>query len=339
MNSRTQRPINLTTMGFGSAPLGNLYQEMSEDTAKATLEAAIDAGIRYFDTAPFYGLGLSEERIGRALHDRDDIVLSTKVGRILTDCPPNEATPEMFVNVPARRVSFDYSYDGIMRSYLASMHRLGERKPDILLLHDIDPGTHGQAVSDKHLNDLFCHGGYTALDELRSSGEIGAIGAGVNDWRICEKLMQEAPFDCFLLAGRYTLLEQEALDSFLPRCVSDDVGIILGGPYNSGILATGATPGARYNYAPAPPEIIERVQQIEQICATHDVPLIAAALQFVMGHPAVRSVIPGAATPDEIANNVALFDMPIPSGLWTDLKSAGLIRDDAPTPKGNEDAI
>lgn len=333
LNNRTKTPVALTAMGFGAAPLGNLYRAMTDAQASDTLIAALDAGIDYFDTAPFYGLGLSEQRVGAALSNRDDIVISTKVGRLLLDCPPSEATPEMYVDVPSRKITFDYSYDGIMRSFAASLNRMNGARPDILLLHDIDAGTHGQAVSDGHLRDLFDRGGYRALMELRENGNIAAIGAGVNDWKICEQLLGEAEFDCFLLAGRYTLLEQAALDSFLPRCEARDVGIILGGPYNSGILATGAVAGARYNYEPATQPILDRVQQIENICTAHNVPLIAAALQFVMGHPAIRSVIPGAANPTEIASNVALFNTKIPTGLWSDLQSAGLICPDAPCPK------
>ncbi|MCG3268045.1 aldo/keto reductase [Yoonia sp. I 8.24] len=333
LNNRTKTPIALTAMGFGAAPLGNLYRAMTDAQAGETMTAALNAGFGYFDTAPFYGLGLSEQRVGRALGNRADMVISTKVGRLLHDCKPSEATPEMYVDVPSRRITFDYSYDGIMRSFAASLNRLNGARPDILLLHDIDAGTHGQALSDKHMRDLFDRGGYRALKELRDAGDIAAIGAGVNDWQICEKLLGEAAFDCFLLAGRYTLLEQEALDSFLPLCEKRDVGIILGGPYNSGILATGAVPGARYNYMPAEQPILDQVAKIEAVCTSHNVPLIAAALQFVMGHPAVRSVIPGAANSTEIASNVALFNTKIPSALWSDLRTQGLIRPDTPCPQ------
>ena len=339
LNSRTPKPVMLSALGFGGAPLGNLYTAMTDADAAETLTTALDHGVRFFDTAPFYGLGLSETRMGNVLSARKDVTISTKVGRVLTDCPPDQATPEMFVNVPSRRVHFDYSYDGIMRSYAASLNRMHPAHPDILLLHDIDPGTHGQALSDAHMRDLFDHGGYRALTELRDNGDISAIGAGVNDWKICEKLLSEADFDGFLLAGRYTLLEQDALDTFLPLCVKRDVGIILGGPYNSGILATGAVSGARYDYAPASAAVLERVRQIETVCAAHAVPLIAAALQFVMGHPAVRSVIPGARSPAEVRSNVSVFETPIPAGLWSDLKSAGLIRADAPLPKGPARAV
>jgi D-threo-aldose 1-dehydrogenase len=203
----------------------------------------------------------------------------------------------------------------------------------MLFLHDIDAGSHGQEFEDNNLRQLFSHGGYRALSELREAGKISAIGAGVNTWQICERLLGEADFDGFLLAGRYTLLEQDPLNTFLPLCIERDVGIILGGPYNSGILATGPIEGARYDYAPAPEEILQRVRALSDVCAAHDTPLIAAALQFPLGHPAVKSVIPGASNPDEVRQNVEIFETPIPIGLWSDLKSQGLIRQDAPIPQ------
>jgi D-threo-aldose 1-dehydrogenase len=202
----------------------------------------------------------------------------------------------------------------------------------MLFLHDIDSGTNGQAFEDNNLRQLFSQGGYRALSELREAGKISAIGAGVNTWQICERLLGEAEFDGFLLAGRYTLLEQDPLDSFLPLCIKRDVGIILGGPYNSGILATGAIEGARYDYAPAPEHILSRVRKLGEVCAAHDTPLIAAALQFPLGHEAVKTVIPGASTPDEVRQNVAIFETLIPQALWSDLKGESLIRPDAPTP-------
>lgn len=335
LNSRTRRPVTLTRLGFGGAPLGNLYREISEAEAGATLTAAWDAGVRYFDTAPQYGLGLSETRFASALQrfGRKSVTLSTKVGRLLLDCPPQEVTPEAFVNVPQKRIVFDYSYDGVMRSFEASLSRLGAERIDILMLHDIDAGTHGAKGEAEHLHALFGGGGYRALTQLRDEGRVSAIGAGVNTWQICEKLLQEADFDGFLLAGRYTLLEQEPLDSFLPLCVQRDVGIILGGPYNSGILATGPVAGARFNYAPAPTPVLERVARLQDVCAAHATPLIAAALQFPLGHASVKTVIPGAATPDEVRQNVRVFQTPVPPALWSDLKSEGLIRSDAPTPQ------
>lgn len=337
LNTRTKTPVPLTRMGFGAAPLGNLYRKVSEEDAQSALQAAYDAGIRYFDTAPQYGLGISEGRVGEALKRFSDqsVQLSTKVGRLLIDCAPDEVTPEAFVDVPQKRIVFDYSYDGVMRSFEASKARLRLDEIDILLVHDVDVFSHGsQEVSDAKVRELFDKGGYRALHELRDAGEISAIGAGVNEWQVCERLLGLGDFDGFLLAGRYTLLEQDALTSFLPLCIERDVGIILGGPYNSGILATGPISGAKYNYEDAPQEILERVTKIQAVCQEHSTPLIAAALQFVLGHPAVKTVIPGAVNKDEVAANVALLEKPIPDDLWQDLRSAGLIRPDAPVPAG-----
>jgi D-threo-aldose 1-dehydrogenase len=332
---RAARPVPLTRMGFGGAALGNLYRKIAEDDAQGALDAAWQAGIRYFDTAPQYGLGRSETRYASAIRrfDRSALTLSSKVGRLLEDCAPHEVTPEAFVDVPQKRIVFDYSYDGVMRSHEASLARLGTDRIDILFVHDVDGFSHGsQEAGEARVRELFDQGGYRAMVELRDSGQVAAIGAGVNEWQVCERLLGLGDFDCFLLAGRYTLLEQDALESFLPLCVARDVGIILGGPYNSGILATGPVDGARYNYAPAPPAILDRVRRIEAVCAAHDVRLIEAALQFVMGHPAVRTVIPGAVSAAEVNANVALFARPIPTALWSDLKQAGLLRPDAPTP-------
>lgn len=340
LNNRTLSPVALTQLGFGGAPLGNLYRKIEDADAQATLQAAWDAGIRYFDTAPQYGLGRSELRFAEALarFGADALTLSTKVGRVLIDCTPAQVTPEAFVDVPQKRIVFDYTYDGIMRSYDDSISRLGTDRIDILFLHDIDAGTHGQAGEDANLRDLFGGGGYRALAELREAGRIAAIGAGVNTWQICERLLGEADFDAFLLAGRYTLLEQDPLDSFLPLCIKRDVGIVLGGPYNSGILATGAVAGARYDYAPAPDAILQRVRRLDSVCAAHNTPLIAAALQFPLGHPAVKTVIPGGSTPGEVRQNIEIFETPIPAGFWSDLKAEGLIRPDAPVPKEATDA-
>lgn len=340
LNQRTPEPVLLTQLGFGGAPLGNLYRKIEEEAAQATLDAAWEAGIRYFDTAPQYGLGRSERRFGAALSrfGSDKLTLSTKVGRILEDCAPEDVTPEAFVDVPQKRIVFDYTYDGVLRSYADSIERLGTDRIDMLLLHDLDAGTHGQDGEDENLRQLFSQGGYRALSELRDAGRISAIGAGVNTWQICERLLGEADFDGFLLAGRYTLLEQEPLDSFLPLCIKRDVGIILGGPYNSGILATGAIADARYNYAPAPEDIKNRVRKLDEVCAAHDTPLIAAALLFPLAHPAVKTVIPGGSTPDEVRQNIEIFETPVPNGLWSDLKAAGLVRTDAPVPEDAPDA-
>ncbi|MCJ8323515.1 MAG: aldo/keto reductase [Rhizobiales bacterium] len=335
LNQRTISPINVSRMGFGGAPLGNMDEVIAETDAQATLQAAFDAGIRYFDTAPHYGLGTSESRFGKAIErfGRSNICLSTKVGKVLHDCQPDEVTPMGFLNVPQKRLEYDYTHDGIMRSYHASLKRLKVDKIDILLVHDVDALSQGsQQKSDEKIRQLFDRGGYKALVELRDAGEISAIGAGVNTWQACQTLLEMADFDTFLCAGRYTLLEQDALDTFLPMCIKHDVGIILGGPYNSGILASGATADAVYNYAPAPKSIKQKVNKIAAICQAHNTPLIAAALQFPLGHGAVKTIIPGAKNTAQVAANINLLESSIPTGLWADLKSAGLMNVDAPTP-------
>lgn len=327
--------LSLTVLGFGGAPLGNLYTALTESVADATLSAAWDAGIRVFDSAPFYGLGLSEERFGRVLtaHPRDTYVLSTKIGRVLRDCSPEDVPETVFSETPSRTFEFDYSYDGVMRSHEDSLRRLKQDRIDILLVHDIDAPTHGsREAADARVRELFDKGGYRALEELRDAGTVKAIGAGVNEWEVAETLLGLGDFDCFLLAGRYTLLEQEALDTFLPLCEERDVGIILGGPFNSGILATGAVPGAHYDYGPAPSNILARVARLDAVCVSHGVKLIEAALQFVLAHPAVKTVIPGANDPAQVEANLGLLDAKIPTELWADLKSQGLIPPQAPVP-------
>ncbi len=336
LNSRTQRPVYLTRMGFGGAPLGNLYRKISEGDAQSALEAAFEAGIRYFDTAPQYGLGRSEMRFNLAIQrfGCEEIRLSTKVGRLLEDCALDEVTPEAFVDVPQKRIVYDYTYDGVMKSFEASKERLGVSGVDILFVHDVDIFTHGsQEASDAKVRELFEGRGYRALEELRNAGDVLAIGVGVNEWQVCQKLMDLGDFDCFLLAGRYTLLEQDALETFLPSCLERDVGIILGGPYNSGILATGPVAGAKYNYSNAPEDILNLVGKIEKVCHSHGVSLIEAALQFVFGHPAVKTVIPGAANAFEVKENVSVLERPIPATLWSDLRGEGLIRPDSPISK------
>jgi len=327
--------LDVTALGFGGAPLGNLYVEISDAVADATISAAWDAGIRVFDTAPFYGLGLSEERFGGVLphYPRGSYVLSTKIGRLLRECRPDEVPETVFARTPARTFEFDYSYAGVMRSHADSLKRMKVDRIDILLAHDLDKYIHRSPEElDRRVRQLFDKGGYRALEELRSSGTVKAIGAGLNEWQACERLLKLGDFDCFLLAGRYTLLEQQALETFLPLCEKRRVGIILGGPFNSGILATGPIEGARYDYAPAPPDVLEQVRRIEAVCRAHNVKLIEAALHFVLAHPAVKTVIPGANAPDQIAANIRLLDAKIPASLWSDLKSEGLLRPDAPVP-------
>ena len=326
--------LTFTELGFGTAPLGNLYRAISDDAAAEILDRAWQLGVRYFDTAPLYGLGLSETRLNRFLRgkDRDSYVLSSKVGRLLKAVPPDQRDGEgKWFEVPARVEVYDYSYDGVMRSFEASLERLGTHRIDILYAHDLDM----QVVQDRDvLNERltqFMDGGYRALTELRDQGAIRAFGAGLNMWEYCQWLAERGDFDLFLLAGRYTLLEQEALESFLPLCETRGIGIVIGGPYNSGILATGAREGAFFNYDAAPPEILDKVSRIESVCARHDVRLIDAAFQFPLRHPAVLSVIPGGQSVDEMNSNAQAAAAKIPDALWQELRAEGLLREDAPT--------
>jgi D-threo-aldose 1-dehydrogenase len=334
--SRSGVDLAFTELGFGAAPLGNLYRPSTEREARATLDASWFAGYRYFDTAPLYGLGLSETRLNSFLRGkpRGSYLLSTKVGRLLQLCPPAERSrPDYFHETPSRREVFDYSYDGVMRSVEFSLERLGLDRIDILHVHDIDITTHGsEEASTERIRELMA-GGYRALVKMRDEGVISAFGAGVNDWETSETLAKAGDFDMFLLAGRYTLLEQPALTSFLPLCQKRKIGVVIGGPYNSGILATGPKPGARYNYTPAPPEILERVKRIEAVCKAHGVKLAEAALRFPLGHPAIVSVIPGGQKPTEVKRNGEMLAAKIPPALWRDLKSEKLLRADAPTPR------
>lgn len=326
--------LDFTELGFGSAPLGNLYREVSDADATATLEAAWAAGVRYYDTAPLYGLGLSETRLNAFLRGkkRDEYVLSTKVGRVLQVCPPEQRTGiGKFFGTPSRREVYDYGYDGCMRSFEASLERLGVDRIDVLLVHDVDVFTHGSKEAADRRIEEFMAGGYKALVSLRDQGVVKAIGGGINEWQVAQTLAERGDFDLFLLAGRYTLLEQEALTSFLPLCQKRGIGIVLGGPYNSGILATGPKPGAYYNYEPAPQDILDRVARIEAVCQRHGVRLIEAALRFPLAHPSVVSVVPGGQSPREVEANRALIDAKVPTELWADLKAEGLLRQDAPT--------
>jgi D-threo-aldose 1-dehydrogenase len=333
LRTRSGTELSFTALGFGTAPLGNLYRALSEEEARAALQSAWDVGCRYFDTAPQYGLGLAETRLNGFLreHRAEHLLLSTKVGRLLRLSSAAERTGVgKFFDVPSRKENYDYSYDGVMRSIEFSLERLGIDAIDILYCHDVDVFTHGsRAASDKRVAE-FMAGGYRALAELRTARVVKAIGAGVNEWQVCERLAKAGDFDLFLLAGRYTLLEQDALASFLPLCLARGIGIVVGGPFNSGILATGPKPGAFYNYEPAPPPIRERVARIEAVCAAHGVPLAAAALAFPLAHAAVVSVIAGGQGAQEVQQNAHMLSWPIPAALWRDLVSEGLLRPDAP---------
>ncbi|MEM8850857.1 MAG: aldo/keto reductase [Pseudomonadota bacterium] len=324
--------LEVTAFGFGTAPVGNIFREIDEATSDAMFQTAWDAGVRYFDTAPMYGHGLSELRTGQALRwkDRDDLILSSKVGRLLRPARKQDIEYAPWTNAGRFTMHFDYSYDGTMRSIEDSLQRLNLERMDICFIHDIDVFTRGDEQPAVFAQAM--DGAYKALSELRDQGVVKAIGVGVNEWQVCHAALQARDFDCFLLAGRYTLLEQDALDDFLPLCQERGAAVVVGGGFNSGILATGAKEGAKYNYAPAPPDIMDRVRRIESVCADHGVPLPAAALQFVVAHPAVPTFMAGTRTVEQLEQNLAWFDHPIPAAFWSDLKTKGMLREDAPTP-------
>jgi D-threo-aldose 1-dehydrogenase len=325
--------LTFTELGFGAAPLGNLYRAISDDDAFEVLSAAWESGVRYFDTAPLYGLGLSERRVGRFLTTKrgNDFIISTKVGRIMKVCPPEQRTGiGKFFETPNRREVFDYTYDGVMRSFDASLERTGLDSFEILFVHDLDVFNHGSKEVCDHYIEQFMRGGYYAMLSLRDQGAVKAIGGGINEWEMCQVLAERGDFDLFLLAGRYTLLEQASLETFLPMCEERGIGIVLGGPYNSGILARGPVEGAQYNYADAPADVIERVRRIDVICRAHGVRLVEAALNFPLFHPAVVSVIPGGQEIVHVLDNKGMRGKEIPAALWVDLKSSGLMRQDAP---------
>ncbi len=342
LTTKAGRTLTFTTLGFGTAPIGNMHRVMSDADAEATVASAWDRGGRYFDTAPLYGHGLAERRAGAVLRDkpRGAFLLSTKVGRLLEPCAPGEEASGIYEGVPPLKVRFDYSYDGVMRSFEESLTRLGLDRVDILYVHDIDAMTHGsREAAEGAAQPASCsrpqrHGAAHGQSCRREPESVAAIGAGVNEWEPCVRLMELADPDIFLLAGRYTLLEQHALISLLPACAAKGIGVVIGGPFNSGLLATGARPGAIYNYAPAPADILKRAAALEVVCARHGVRLAQAALQFPLGHPAVVCVIPGAQSAAEVQQNRDLLDAAIPDTLWADLKREGLMSLDAPAPVG-----
>ena len=325
----------LAPIGFGGAVIGNLYRAVRDIDSVHAVHRAWRSGVRYFDTAPYYGMGLSEQRLRVALCDlpRDQFVISTKVGRLLD--PTSESLHPMrdgFADPLPNKVHFDYSYDGVMRSFEASLRRLGLDRIELLYAHDLGSLTHG-AMHSHHFAQ-FAEGGYRAMDELRASGAVDAIGLGVNETAVIDQAMAVGRFDCFLLAGRYTLLEQEPLNGFFDRVAAHGARIVAGGVYNSGILATGTRSGqpVYFDYAPAPPEIIARVGRVEALCYEAGVPLAAAALQFTRAHPVIASVLVGLGSADLVDRTLALASTPIPASFWTALKDEGVIPDDAPVP-------
>lgn len=325
-----QRPvgktgITVTSLGFGGAPLGAVGDRLSAEDAAEIIGAAWDLGVRYFDTAPLYGHGLSEKRLGATLsgRTRDDFVLSSKVGRLLVPAGEGERYAGMRDQEPFD-IQYDYSYDGVRRSLESSLERLGLDRIDILLCHDIDVWTHGDAQPD--ILDTALSGALPAMRDLREEGTVGAIGLGVNESEVCRQVMDVIDVDCFLLAGRFTLLEQEPLEHLLPECLERDVKVIIGGPYNSGLLTNVERKRATYDYKPVPDDQWERMLQILDICESHGVDIRAAALQYPLRHPAVAAVIPGARSIDEVMANQALATQDLPDGLWDDLAAAGLSR-------------
>jgi D-threo-aldose 1-dehydrogenase len=326
------------SLGFGGAPLGNLYHAISDEAATALVRHAWRTGVRYFDTAPHYGNGLSEQRMGAALRDmpRDSFVLSTKVGRLLHREPGAPAAQHGYVDLPPLVQSHDYSRDGVLRSLADSRERLGLPRIDMVYVHDLDRQTHGDEFA-RHFRALL-ESGLPALAELKSAGVIDGYGIGVNGVDICMQTLRHADLDVILLAGRYTLADQSALPELLPECVRRAVTVILGGPFNSGILATGTRLPDRsppfFDYAPATAPVIAHVAAIEETCREFGVPLPAAALQFSAAHPAIVVVLAGARTSEEFDANVAMMRLPIPTDLWTALRTRGLIASGAPLPAG-----
>lgn len=330
------RPVGATAtsvsaLGFGAAPIGNLYEEVDEDQALSAIRAAYDAGVRYFDTAPYYGYGLSESRLGRGLRDlpRSSLTISTKVGRRVHDDAAAVGRRDGFA-VDGRRAEFDYSRDGVLRSIESSLRRLDTDYIDILLLHDIGRLTHGErheAVLRQALEEAL-----PAMDELKASGVCRAIGIGVNEQDIALELMPLFPLDCVMLAGRYTLLEQHDSLAALREAQRRGISILVAGPYSSGLMSDASAPGKTYNYAPVDARTLKRAERIYAICAVHGVDVGAAALQFPLAHPAVATVVAGMRSPAEARSAAQRMRAPLPSALWQDLHTAGLLEAEAPTP-------
>jgi len=323
--------LQVTRLGFGGLAIAGLYKKVSERQATATIRRSLELGINYFDTAPLYGYGISEQRLGRVLHSvlRNNYVLSTKVGRILGQVIPPEKS-SIFRGVTQRKIIFDLSSEGVLRSVEDSMKRLKVGHIDILFIHDPDLFPDGPEVGYQHVMTNT----YPTLADLRSRGIVKAIGVGMNQWQMLCRFANDADFDCFLLAGRYTLLDQSALTKLLPLCQEKRISICLGGPYNSGILASELTetPKFKFDYQDVSPKILKRAKRIKAVCDRYHVPLKAAALQFVLAHPVIATVISGAGSPENIHENFLLTQFHIPSGLWQELRRERLIPYEAPVP-------
>ena len=322
--------LEVTTLGLGTASLAGNMNGVSTEQALATIRSSVDARIGYYDTAPFYGFGRAEHLVGDVLREAETpFVLSTKVGRLLRPSGPERTYPNDWVDpLPFDQV-YDYSYDGVMRSFEDSLQRLGLATIDILFVHDIGVMTHG-VEQNRHYWQQLESGGYRALRELRDSGTIKAIGLGVNEWQVLMDAFALGDWDVFLLAGRYTLLEQTSLSPFLATCLERNASVVIGGPFNSGMLAGGDT----FNYAKAPPEVVSKVERLREVCRDHGVNIAAAALQFPLLHPAVCSVIPGPRSPGQLKQILGWWDEEIPAELWTALASEGLLEPGTPTVPG-----
>lgn len=329
--------LQVTTMGLGGTGLGNMYRATDPKVAHETVHAAFESGLRYFDTAPVYGFGLAETRLGEAIRTlpRKEIVISSKVGYDLVPISAGEVKPVLWDEAPPFRADFDYSRDAVLRSIEGSLKRLGTDYVDMLAIHDPDEAIHFARGEDPYARSRFreaMDGAYRVLDELRSGGVIKAVGVGINQWQMLSDFVEAGQFDYFLLAGRYTLLEQEPLATLFPACERKGTRIVIGGPYNSGILATGAVTGATFNTRNALQDVLDRVARLAATCERHGVPLPAAALQFPLAHKLVVSVIPGARSTAELKQNLDYMRWPIPAALWSELRDAGLIDPSAPLP-------
>lgn len=326
--------LHVSRLGFGAAPLGDLYALLDDASAIAAVESAVAAGLTLIDTSPLYGHGLSEHRVGTALRrlpgGRSSVVLSSKVGRVLHPARGPHWNREGYLGGLPFEAQIDYSYDATLRSIEQSLLRLGTSHLDIALIHDVDRRNHGGQWEARFKEAL--GGAYKALDDLRRQGVIRALGIGVNEADVCTRFALECRLDVVLLAGRYSLLDPSAADEFFPLAQQQGIGILLGGVFNSGILATGAGPGAKYDYADAPATIQERVRQLQAVCARHRVPLACAAMQFAAAHPAVQSLVLGAVTPSEVQRNLASWQTPVPGALWDELRELALIPAHLPTP-------
>lgn len=334
MRQRRVGKTNLfvTEMGFGGASIGNLYTPAQTKEVNDVMAACWDLGIRYFDTAPEYGHGLSERRMGDGLrqHPRKEFVLSTKVGDFLYARHDELPSVNKFIDKLPFHLKFDYSYDGVMRAFEDSLQRLGLHRVDILLVHDLDPIIHSPTDFTQHLK-TYLDGGYKALDELRAAGMISAMGLGVKQWEVCAEALKYGTYECFMLQGNYTLLEQPALDNhFMDVCEKKQISILLAGAYASGILATGAVKGAYFHHKEASDAILAKVRLIETICAEHTVPIQAAALQFPLLHPSVAAVVVGCASAELMRKNIEYYHLPVPKSLWEALKNENIISRHAP---------